>query len=276
MKKIFYLIVLFFFITPLNLLAVNNTEISLENDLGIVFQNGDTVCANREYMFSTPNDYTEVLVLDSETHVILDVLNSNSSLFTIVFPENAESITIVVSDYNDDKTIDKSSEKTIDLIISPCEYEVVKENYKAIKPKAKVVYKDGFVTIEAPINIEKYTFDYQLLGGRTKTLSEEDTTFKVEMEDAIIFQFIESYQDDKETSHSKYFELEINSVKDTYRIRNVDSFSINKIEADYEVVFRYLIILICLIVMLLIVRILRRRVKKKYRKQKKKNLRRSK
>jgi hypothetical protein len=266
LKKILNISVFLFIIQVITFVNVSAASVTVTNDAGAEFINGDTVCSNRSYFLETESSYNEIVIVDAQTHMVLKVFSSNSDVSEIYFPENASDVEIYVTPYNDEHLLEFSKESKISLNVEPCGYEQLEDNddYSSNPPLASVSYADSMISISAPTDVEDYEFDYQFLGEKTKRLK---VNGQVPVEDNYIFQFKETYTQNGQTIE-KYYELEINPTTNSYYVRTVDSFEIKTIKALDIINKKMTVLLLLLLVALIYIRAQLKREKKKLNKEK--------
>lgn len=272
MKKILNITMFVFILQFFTISSLFASPVTITNDAGVEFGNGQTICANKKYYVETEAPYNEIVIVDANTHMVLKVLSSNNSEAEIYFPENATDIEIYVTPYDDNRMLDLANESKVALTVEPCDYDQIEGNvdYATVAPLASVTYANSTISIESPTTVEDYEFEYQFLGekpkrGKVKT--------EVPVVDNYIFQFKETYTQNGQTVES-YFELEINPTTNSYYVRNVDSFEIKTIKPLDVINKKMTVLLLILLILLIIVRTKLKREKRQLSKEKEESRRR--
>lgn len=271
------LLVSLFFIPLLFLFRINvdASEFTVYNDLGVEFQAGDEICANRNYYIQNDGSYREVLILDQETRQILDTFNSNSSELEIAFPENAGDITIMVTPYLEDKTLDDSKRTSIDISIIPCEYEAIVDEYEFFDIPFNYSIENNILTItKKDDSLANFTIGYQFLDSVfTETYDFTDgETLTIDMSEHNLIQVVANYTDDSGNPVNLYYEIEYNQTDNNYFIRQVNQFEVMTFNKKDIINFKLLIITLMLLGLLVFISIQYTKVKKQYKLEKIKKL----
>lgn len=259
MKKI--LIVLMFLL--LSRISLNAEEISLYNDYMEYFSDGDTICSNKPYYMDSTTGYKEVVILDAQTHVILEVLNTNAVTTELVFPDNAGEIIIVTTEYDESGVLDSTTEETLNLSVENCEYSVVKEDYNAKVPAATFEVSNTNILVTPPTKYDDYVFTFKFVEEENGKEYDNSEAIDIALEENTIIQFTETFTNEEGKLVTNYYELEINSDTANYYIRNVNSFEISTIDAKELINFKALLMMMILFLLLLIMRNKHRRLKRK-------------
>ena len=236
---------------------------SLTNENGEIFDSGAEICANKTYTLSMEDNYSEILIVDSESRIIQNVYNSNSDTIDLVLPEKAGNIQILSTPYLEDRTLDYNSQKATDYKVIECEYEVIADEFSKKIPLTKFTFDDNG-NLKAHNSDKQYKLHYQFLDGKKRQLFDfENPEDTIKIGEEKIVQFTETID---ETVN--YFELEINPKNKVFVIREVSSFEVKKI-GDFALFKKTdVLLLIILILLYIILTIMHKRYKRKYKIQK--------
>lgn len=263
MKKILIITVLML----LSSVSLKAQEIQLYNDSLMYFADEETICANRTYYLDSTTEYQEIVVKDAQTNVIYEVYNANSTTSTLVFPENAGTIEIVTTDYDATGHLDPATESSATYVVEPCEYEVIKADYEVQKPYAKFELSDATVSVTPPTDVQDYVFSYKFVDQSNGRDVDATEPFTIELEENTVLQFTESYTNSDGEAVTKYYELEINPVTNTFFIRNVDTFSINTIDVKSLINWKILVIMLIMLFLIIFFASKHKRLKRKIKKK---------
>ncbi len=244
-------------ITPLNASRVMYLTDENENHYG----DGQEVCANQPLNLVNADRDSEVLILDQTSKEILDVFNLSEENKTVMFPVNAGEITLRINSYDENSKIDSSEQQSFNLEVKDCgeqtetivndftgEVNVQTINpideYKRTNYGSQIEYDGNELKVTPRKSISDYQLDYQYIEDdkihMKKLRFREGVTTKTLTPEYNIVQFHEQYKDQSNKIIDNYYEVELNSEKQNYTIRNVEEFSphgINKIDLiDWQVI----------------------------------------
>lgn len=261
MKKI--LIVLLFIL----LTTVSVSGVDLYDEYMEYFTDGDSVCANTPYYIDSTAAYQEIVILDADTHTIMEVLNTNSETTELVFPDNAGEIILVTTDYDHAGMLDPSTEETITLNVENCGYTAVTDEYNSKIPAATFEVTTNDIIVTPPTKYDDYVFTYKFIDETEGKEFDNSENVNITLDGNTIIQFTEKYTNEEGKTITNYYELEINSETNNYFIRAVDSFEISTIDSKDLINVKALLAMIILFLLLLIMRNKHRRLKQKVKKK---------
>ncbi len=258
-------------LSPVNLSAEGFT---IYNDLGVEFESGDEICANRSYFVENDGSYKEVLVLDQNTKQILDVINSNSSEFEIVFPENASDLTIMVTPYTATNQLNNDERVVTDISVTPCDYEVISEDYQYLDFDFSVSLDGNNLIIKKTSTDSDFILEYQFLDSlNTESYDFSDGDLVIDITGHDVVQVLEtSNAEDYNKEDDLYLEIEV-AADGNFFIREVSQFEIIGFQKLDLVDFRLLALSALFLVLIIYLTILYKRVKKQYKEEKINHLR---
>ncbi len=272
MSKIITFITTFLLMT--SMVSFSATEMTVLNDQGVEFTSGDDVCANREYFVQNDGDYKEILILDADNHHILDVINSNSEMLKVVFPENAGQLQVLVTPYDENARLLNDERSSVELSIIGCDYEVLVDDYETYETGFDLTYNEDSLTVTKNNTYTNYSIEYQFLDSAQSEVFEfiDTDSITIPLEGHEIIQILERYDDTLANEETKYYEVEVNQVDSNYFIRQVNEFEVFGIDKMDLINYRLLMYSLFFLLLIVYLTIRYRKVKSKYREEKIKKL----
>ena len=235
-KKIFILLVLLSFYPTI----LSAEEYCGFNDYTIAFDN---------------NEYKkEIIILDANSNLILDVVDSYDKKITFNFPLNVSNLKLIINEYINGEKITEIRE----LSITDCGYTQNVENYENTSEINVNLEENKIILTEN--NEEIATVKIAPINGTLKKLTKKDGKYTYELQENKIYN-IEVINKNQE---KKYYELNVEKENNYITLRNINGLSVN--DFGFKISYKWLIISGILIVIYILLQIYYKKALNKERK----------
>ena len=218
--------------------------------------NAEEYCGFNDYsiLFDNDTNKKEIIILDANSNLILNVIDTYDKKIILNFPLNIKDIKLIINEYVDNQ---KTTEIR-NLTITDCGYTQNTEDFKNTSEISVSLDENNIIIM--PNNDQISTIKIAPIKGNLKKLNKKDGKYTYELNENKIYN-IEVINENQE---KKYYELSVEKENNYVTLRNIDGLSVN--DFGFKISYKWLIISIILIVLYLILQIYYKKALNKERK----------